>query len=197
MIAGVITDLPTEVLFIGGRSGVGKTSVAAEISRQLADADIWHALIEGDNLGQAHPEPWRQGIPIVERNLALMWRNYRDLGYHRLIYTNTASVLNIGSLIEAIGGDVIATGILLTASDETAAQRLARREIGTGLSYHLEASKRGADHLAANVSDQIHRVPTDDRSIALIASEVLGLTSWPRQERGHSRRAHLRNPAVE
>lgn len=178
MIAHVMTDLPTDVLFIGGRSGVGKTSVAAEISRQLADADIWHALIEGDNLAQDHPEPWRQGIPLVERHLAVMWRNYRDLVYHRLIYTNTASVLNMDSLINAIGGDVTATGILLTASDQTAAERLTRREIGTGLAYHLEASKRGADQLAANASDQIHRVATDDRSITATAMEILRLTTW-------------------
>lgn len=178
MIRHVITDLPTDVLFIGGRSGVGKTSVAAEIGRQLVDADVWHALIEGDNLGQAHPEPWRQGIPLVERNLAAMWRNYRDLGYHRLIYTNTASVLNMDTLVNAIGGDVTATGILLTASDETAAERLSGRESGSGLRYHLEASKRGADHLAATASDEIHQVATDARSIAAIASEVLSLTSW-------------------
>lgn len=161
-----------------GRSGVGKTSVAAEISRQLVDADIWHALIEGDYLGQAHPEPWRQGIPLVERNLAAMWRNYRDLGYHRLIYTNTASVLNMDSLTFALGGSVIRTGVLLTASDETTAERLARREVGSGLSYHLEASKRGAEQLAAKASDQIHRVATDSRSVATIASEVISLTTW-------------------
>lgn len=155
MLPHVMTDLPTDVLFIGGRSGVGKTSVAAEIGRQLTAADVWHALKEGDNLTQA-PNP----------------------GYHRLIYTNTVSVLEMDNLVNAIGGDVTATGILLTASDKTAAERLTGREIGSGLSYHLEASKRGADRLAATASDQVHRVATDARSIAAIASEILSLTAW-------------------
>ena len=178
MIPAVMTDLPTDVLFIGGRSGVGKTSVAAEIGRQLVEADIWHALIEGDYMGQAHPEPWRQGIPLVERNLSAMWRNYRDLGYHRLIYTNTASVLNMDSLTSALGGDVTRTGILLTASDDAAAERLTRREIGSGLGHHLEASRRAAAQLVATAPEQVHRIPTDARSVTAIASEILSLTTW-------------------
>lgn len=71
----MLTDVPTEVIFIGGRAGVGKSSVAAEASRILARADIRHACIEGDNLDQAHPEPWRNGIDLAEQNLTAMWRN--------------------------------------------------------------------------------------------------------------------------
>ncbi|WP_363457481.1 hypothetical protein [Microbacterium sp. LMI1x-1-1.1] len=81
----------TDVIFIGGRSGVGKSSVAAEASHLLGLADVQHAVIEGDNLDQAHPPPWRSGIPLAERNLAAMWANYREAGYSRLIFTNTVS----------------------------------------------------------------------------------------------------------
>jgi 2-phosphoglycerate kinase len=49
-------ESPTEVVFIGGRSGVGKSSVAAEASRILARAEVRHAVIEGDTLDQAYPE---------------------------------------------------------------------------------------------------------------------------------------------
>ncbi|RIJ58895.1 adenylyl-sulfate kinase, partial [Clavibacter lycopersici] len=123
----------TQALFLGGRSGVGKTTVAAEVSRILAAADVAHALVEGDTLDQAHPEPWRQGIPLAERNLAAMWRNYREAGWTRVIYTNTVSVLELPALTAALGGDVDVVGVLLTADDGTAATRLAGREIGSGL----------------------------------------------------------------
>lgn len=79
---------PTQALVLGGRSGVGKSTVALEVSRILAAADVAHALIEGDALDQAHPEPWRQGIPLAERNLAAVWRNYRDADWTRVILTN-------------------------------------------------------------------------------------------------------------
>jgi ABC-type iron transport system FetAB ATPase subunit len=62
-------EAPTQALFLGGRSGVGKSTVALEVSRILAAADVAHALIEGDALDQAHPEPWRQGIPLAEREI--------------------------------------------------------------------------------------------------------------------------------
>jgi len=42
-----------DVIFIGGRSRVGESSVAAEASHLLGLADVQHAVIEGDNLDQA------------------------------------------------------------------------------------------------------------------------------------------------
>jgi hypothetical protein len=95
-----VTEL-SEVLFIGGRSGVGKTSVAYELHSQLAAKDVRHCLIEGDNLDMAHPAPWVHGL--AEKNLAAMWQNYRELGYRRLIYTNTVSVRLTQELATAMG----------------------------------------------------------------------------------------------
>ncbi len=169
-------ELPTEVIFISGRSGVGKSSVAAEAARLLARAEIRHAVIEGDNLDQAHPEPWREGIDLAEQNLAAIWRNYRSIGYSRLIFTNTLSVLEIPSLSAALGGQVRSFGVLLTATDETAAQRLAQREIGTGLDEQIDRSKLAAARLDA--SSTTRKVPTDGRSLTDIAVEVLDLAGW-------------------
>jgi adenylylsulfate kinase-like enzyme len=39
----------SEALFIGGRSGVGKTSAGNEIHAQLAAAGVRHSLIDDDN----------------------------------------------------------------------------------------------------------------------------------------------------
>jgi N-acetyltransferase len=48
----------TELLLLGGRSGVGKSTVAGELHHLLAQADVKHALIEGDSLDLAYPAPW-------------------------------------------------------------------------------------------------------------------------------------------
>ncbi|WP_430592078.1 AAA family ATPase [Humidisolicoccus flavus] len=170
------TTSTTEVIFIGGRSGVGKTSVAAEASNILRSADIAHAVIEGDNLDQAYPEPWRNGIDLAEQNLAAMWANYQSAGYSRLIYTNTVSVLQISTLAAALGTDVRPFGVLLTADDTTAAQRLAQREIGTALETHIERSALAAAKL--NEESTAHRVITDHRSVEDIAHEVLAAAGW-------------------
>ncbi len=167
---------PSEVIFIGGRSGVGKTSVALQASRVLADEGIRHAVIEGDNLDQAYPEPWRAGLALAERNLAAMWRNYRDAGYSRLIFTNTVSILEIPALLSALGGAVRPFAVLLTASHQTAAERLARREVGTALEEHIERSRRAAQTLDADRT--AHRVATDGRDVEDIAHEVLSAAGW-------------------
>lgn len=168
---------PSDVIFIGGRSGVGKTSVAAEASRMLVRADVRHAVIEGDNLDQAYPEPWRDGVDLAEQNLAAMWRNYRAIGYSRLIFTNTVSVLQITALTAALGGEVRWFAALLTATDETAAGRLAHREVGTGLDEHLERSRAAARGLEA-AEHAVARIATDGRRVTDVAEEILVRAGW-------------------
>ncbi|MEY9850883.1 putative ATPase [Leifsonia sp. EB41] len=168
---------PTDAIFIAGRSGVGKTSVAAEASRILARGSVPHAIIEGDNLDQAYPEPWRNGIDLAERNLAAIWRNYQSIGYSRLIFTNTVSVLHLPALIAALGGNVRSFPVLLTSRDGTAAERLALREIGSALDEHIERSRNAAAHLDSSAKD-VFRVDTEGRSVEEIAREVLTAAGW-------------------
>lgn len=167
----------TDVIFIGGRSGVGKSSVAAEASHLLAQADIRHAVIEGDNLDQAHPQPWRSGIPLAERNLAAMWANYREVGYSMLIFTNTVSVLQVAELEAALGGDVRSTAVLLTSTDTVAAERLAKREIGTALEEHVARSAAAARRLDVGAPDAV-RIATDGRAVAENARVVPERAGW-------------------
>lgn len=175
-------DERSEVLLIGGRSGVGKSSVAFEMVEQLSAARVRHASIEGDNLDMAWPAPWEHTRPgdlgLAERNLAAMWANYTALGYRRLVYTNTVSVCWSDAVRAAMGDEPRVIGVLLTAGDRTAEQRLAGREIGSGLARHVERSRVRAVELADRAPDWVTRVATDGRSVVDIAAEVIGLTGW-------------------
>jgi hypothetical protein len=168
----------SEVLLIGGRSGVGKSSCGYELVHQLRSARIRHALIEGDTLDEAWPPPWEHHL--AERNLAAMWTNYTDLGYSRLIYTNTASVRSdvISTLVEAMGDDPLVVGVLLTASDTTALARLGGREIGSALELQVMRSNRAAAELEEQAPSWVQRVSTDGRGVVEVAGQVLGLTGW-------------------
>ena len=173
----------TEVLLIGGRAGVGKTSIAAELHAQLSDSRVRHALIEGDNLDQAWPAPHENGLQLAEANLAAMWQNYRDAGYSRLIYTNTASVRDdvIHALLSALGGRPVATGVLLTAGDRTTATRLRQREIGSVLDEHLERSRLAAEQLDCLAPTWVHRIRTDDTTVTGVAQHIKELLRWTAQ----------------
>lgn len=170
------------MLLIGGRAGVGKTTVGWEVSARLRAARVAHAVLDGDFLGQVHPAP--DGDPhrvaVGERNLAAVWGNYAELGYRRLVYTNTVSVLaeTEGMFRRAMGDDVRIVRVLLTATDETTEQRLTGRELGSELEQELRGSARKARMLDARAPADTLRVVTDGRTVIDIATEVVAATGW-------------------
>ncbi len=174
------------MLFIGGRSGVGKSTVAAEVCVRLEAAGIAHVQLEGDFLGQVFPAP--AGDPDRSRigldNLAALWRNFAALGYRRLVYTNTVSVLYADELAEALDAPVKITRVLLTASDDVANGRLAMRELGSGLDVHIARSARAAVRLDQDSPADVVRIGTDGRSVNDIAAAVVTATGWSAQGTG-------------
>ena len=170
------TSGPIKVLLIGGRSGVGKTTVSYEVSEQLRQQEVAHALIDGDNLDAVYPKS--EYFDFTWSNLAAIWRNYRAHGHDRMIYVNTVSVLEDQNIRRALGEEVEITGVLLTASDAKVSERLTRREIGSALKYHLERSAANSAHLDTAAPEWVHRVSTDGRTVREIAESILRLTGW-------------------
>ncbi len=169
------------LLLIGGGSGTGKTTIGWEVSVILQRHGIAHCVLEGDYMDQVHPappgDPHRSGI--TERNVAAIWANYAALGHHRLVYTNTVSVLEGDMLRRAMGGgDIGVTRILLTAGEATMRARLAVRETGSQLLPHVERGLRAAVRLDAEAPAGTVRVATDDRTVEEVAARVVAATGW-------------------
>jgi hypothetical protein len=70
------------------------------------------------------------------------------------------------------------TSVLLRASDEATAQRLAVREHGASLELHLERGARMAPLLDTQAPVHVRRVDTDGRTPHAIALEIAGLIGW-------------------
>src|SRR5262249_53690809 len=128
--------------------------------------------------------PWQHGL--AEQNMTAIWANYRALGYRRMIYTNTASVLEIAvsDLTAAMGDDPHVAAVLLRCSNATAHHRLRQREIGTALDQHIERGALMARRLDEHAPRWVHRVQTDDRTVADIATECIELVGWVAECRG-------------
>jgi hypothetical protein len=78
-----------------------------------------------------------------------------------------------GDMIKRVmGSEVRLIRILLTASDETAADRLVRRELGSRLGPELRTSVQKAPMLEARVPSDTIRVATDGRAVIDIAKEA-------------------------
>jgi hypothetical protein len=80
----------------------------------------------------------------------------------------------------AMGADVRIVRVLLTASDETARERLTARELGSELEHELRNSARKALLLNERAPADTVRVATDGRSVVDVAREVVGATGWIR-----------------
>jgi hypothetical protein len=100
------------------------------------------------------------------------------LGYRRLIYPNTLSVIRSDALAEAIDGPVCVTGVLLTATDDLVRQRLSLREVGSALEIDLHRSRQRAAELEKHCPVWVHRLSTDHKSVREVADEVIDLTGW-------------------
>lgn len=172
--------MKSELLVIGGASGVGKSTAAFALHDLLSAQDVRHAVVEGDTLDLAYPAPWRSGIAF--QNLAAIWANYRALGYQRLIFTNTVSVLEASAIADAMGDKPRVTAVLLQATTRTIHDRLSTREHGESLEAHAEKSKAAALRLDAKAGQEVHRLNTEGRTpheVALQMSRLLGWAETP------------------
>lgn len=175
-----VEQMRSQVLFISGRSGVGKSTAALALHELLIEHDVQHTVVEGDYLDLAHPAP-HLAFPdanLAERNLAAMWAAYRSFGYHRLIYTNTAAVLTLSSLVTAMGDNPLVTAVLLRSSDEHTRPRLERRNHGAIDAALLEHSATMASRLDEEAPASVHRIDTDQLDPSQVAAQLLSLTEW-------------------
>lgn len=172
-------SLSSELLLLGGRSGVGKSAVSEEVSSQLKRADVSHCLMDGDWIDRCFP----QAPPtLFDRNFQALWRNYKSFGCTRLIYSNWASINHAERIVDLMGNgqrpEIV--GVLLLCTDDTARHRLSTRGHGGGLEWHLAnlAATNTDPDMSRDTPDWAHRVVTDERSVEDIAAEIVALTNW-------------------
>lgn len=171
--------LPT--LLITGPGGVGKTTVAFEMSRQLEAAVIGHALLDLDELDRIYPAP--QGDPhkthLTGRNLAAVWANLRDAGAPRLILTMVATSpdYELPHIQQAVPEASIIM-VRLHASEEILLERVRRREIGSGREHQLRRTVEQMHLMARESPDRSLLVDTSGRSVADVALEILQRAGW-------------------
>lgn len=165
------------IMIVTGPVGVGKTTVALEISELLEQSGRAHACVDLDALRWHYPRrpDDRFSTRLAMKNLAAIWLNFREYGATSLV---VADVIETRSGLDRYraaipGADIFV--VRLTASLQTLAQRLKQRELGLSLDWHLQrAPELTAIMERNNVEDLL--VATDGKTVTQIAEEILAAT---------------------
>lgn len=162
------------LVLISGPVGVGKTTVAQELSTLLVDTAVAHTFADLDALTQTYPRPSEDpfGEGLALKNLQAVWSNAqlhnpRLLLIARVIETEASA----RKIAESVAIDQY-TLIQLSARDEILLERVRKRETGAGRAWH----EARAIELSRNLSETDiadHVIETDDFSPAEIAEEIL------------------------
>ena len=169
------------LLLISVPVGVGKTTIANELSNLLEHDGVPHTYIDLDALTYTFPrseaDPF--GNELALKNLSAMWENSRKLGSKNLIIPRVieskAEATNIAAAV-GIEAPIICR---LTASDDTLLERVRAREIGSGLGWHEKRSIQLSAELSESKVEQLC-IATNNRSVTEIATELMQQVKWVR-----------------
>lgn len=167
------------LVLISGPVGVGKTTVAEELSHLLEVESVAHTLIDLDGLAKTYPrqpdDPFGQQIALA--NLTAVWANAAKRGVRNLIIARVIETRDGAQSIERAVGASKSLIVQLHASDDVLIERVREREVGAGRQWHenraIELSKQLA---TANIAD--HHIETDHRSVGDIAMDVFDRIEW-------------------
>jgi hypothetical protein len=185
-MATSIPASPIPVLVLTGPVGVGKSTVAEEISDILRARRIAHALVDMDYLRRCYPRP--EGDPhhtaLGLRNLAAVWANYKEAGAERLIIVDIVETrLSIAGYRSAVpGADILV--VRLNASLPAIHRRLEGRDTGESLRWHLHRAGELLRHWQEQPVEDL-LIETEGKEVGDVAREVLARTGWAAPDTGH------------
>ncbi len=170
------------VLAITGPGGVGKTTVAFEVSRRLEASGVGHALIDTDELDRLFPPPSDdpQKTKLTARNLAAVWANFRAAGADCLVIAGVMLSFDRElPYIEIAVPDADVTVVRLRATEEELLERVRRREVGSVGEAQIRRSFYQLREMDQEPANDALIVETSERSVAEVASEIIRRGGWP------------------
>jgi hypothetical protein len=174
-----------EVLVITGPCGAGKTSVGFECLELLEEHGRPAAMIDAE-LAYFHPKPRDdpQGTRVAEAALAALAPVYARAGLERLLLPRVIERPRHLELVHAAVPGAHVQVAWLDVPPATIGERLAAREVGSALEWHV----RRAEEIVRNASahDLFDFAVDGDRPVRAVAHEVLARAGWLDEPRSTS-----------
>ena len=162
---------------ITGPCGAGKTSVGFECLELLEEHGRPAAMVDAE-LAYFHPKPVDdpQGTRVAEAALEAVAPVYAQAGLERLLLPRVIERPRHLELLRAALPGAHVQVAWLEVPLATIAERLAGREVGSALDWHV----RRAEEIVRNVSahDLFDFVVDGDRPVRVVAQESLVRAGW-------------------
>jgi hypothetical protein len=163
---------PVDVLVVTGPCGVGKSSVGFECMNLLEAANVPAARVDGE-LAYYHPkrDPRGFGYPVATEALRAIWPVYAAQGIRRLLLARVVEDVEQRAIVERAIPSARLRILRLVAGEATIRARLAQREIGSGLDWHV---RRSAEIARSTLGEPIDA----ERSVPEVSRDVLDRAGW-------------------
>lgn len=169
-------SVPT--LLITGTTGVGKSTVAAEINDVLAALKVPNAAVDLDALVWQWPSTSAWNNDLMFENLASLWPNYRAHGATHLIL---ARVLEDGGELAryraAVPGAQITVCRLVAPEAGRVERLLERMPPGPSRDWHLHRTVE-LEAVLGRLAHEDFTVENGNRSVREVALDVLVRAGW-------------------
>ena len=166
-----------DVLVITGPCGAGKTSVGFECLELLEEHGRSAAMVDAE-LAYFHPKPADdpQGTRVAEAALAAVAPIYAGAGLDRLVLPRVIERPRHLELVRAALPGARIQVAWLEVPLATIAERLAGREVGSALEWHVERAAEIVRNASAH--DLFDFVVDGDRPVRDVAGDVLERAGW-------------------
>lgn len=167
------------LLVISGPVGVGKTTLANELSELLERRGFAHSVVDLDGLAATYPRPADDqfGSRLALTNLREVWANCAAAGSRNLIIARVIETRHQLAELECCIPDSKAVVCQLRASDQTLIDRVKARELGTGRDWHVARALDLARSLQRSAPADF-TVDTESRPLPDIAKEIAARVEW-------------------
>jgi hypothetical protein len=149
-----------------------------ELGELLAERNLPTAVIDLDWLGWFHgPPDGPSPNELIATNLRAIWPTFQEAGASHLVLARAVTSRADVDVIRSALDGVELTVVLVSASPDVIAERLARRDEGEVLRQHLEESEQMSEALARAGLEDV-RIENGDGSAREAAQDLLEALSW-------------------
>ena len=183
-------DLAGPVLWLCGVTGVGKSTVGFQVYLKARPAGLTAAYVDLDQLGLCGPTPADHHVRA--RNLAAVWRTYREAGAQALVIVGPVEDESVATVyVDALPGATFTVCRLHAGRDELTSRIMLRGQgrgwpqpgdplVGQPATHLLRIADQAASDADALERAAIgHGIDTDGRTIEEIVDMIVTRTAWP------------------